>query len=128
MVRIAKKISNTATVSFYLYDNTVATRINFIFFFSLPLSITTSFSSFPLFFFICLSLILYFSLPCSHELANVLFEQLARWRGLTGPIDVVTIMSLLNSLWFHRNQFIGTIPESIGNLTHLSLVQACHQS
>lgn len=39
--------------------------------------------------------------------------------GLTGPIDVVTTMSSLNSLWLHGNQFTGTIPESIGNLSLL---------
>nr|POF00872.1 receptor-like kinase tmk3 [Quercus suber] len=39
--------------------------------------------------------------------------------GLTGPIDVVTTMSPLNSLWLHGNQFTGTIPESIGDLTLL---------
>lgn len=39
--------------------------------------------------------------------------------GLAGPIDVVTTMSPLNSLWLHGNQFTGTIPESIGDLTLL---------
>lgn len=39
--------------------------------------------------------------------------------GLTGPIDVVTKMSPLNSLWLHGNTFTGTIPDIIGDLTLL---------
>ncbi|KAF5750585.1 receptor protein kinase TMK1 [Tripterygium wilfordii] len=39
--------------------------------------------------------------------------------GMTGPIDVVTTMASLSVLWLHGNQFTGTIPESIGNLTLL---------
>lgn len=39
--------------------------------------------------------------------------------GLTGPIDVITTMVQLNSVWLHGNQFTGTIPQSIGNLTSL---------
>lgn len=39
--------------------------------------------------------------------------------GLTGPIDILTTMLQLNSVWLHGNQFTGTIPESIGNLTSL---------
>lgn len=39
--------------------------------------------------------------------------------GLTGPIDVVTKMTYLTSLWLHGNQFTGEIPQSIGNLVSL---------
>ncbi|KAJ6330566.1 hypothetical protein OIU76_009206 [Salix suchowensis] len=39
--------------------------------------------------------------------------------GLSGTIDVVTTMDSINVLWLHGNQFTGTIPESIGNLTVL---------
>lgn len=39
--------------------------------------------------------------------------------GCTGTIDVLTTMESLNVLWIHGNQFTGTIPESIGNLTLL---------
>ncbi|KAH8485404.1 hypothetical protein H0E87_027003 [Populus deltoides] len=39
--------------------------------------------------------------------------------GLSGTIDVVTTMDSVNVLWLHGNQFTGTIPESIGNLTVL---------
>ncbi|KAM1735603.1 hypothetical protein ACFX12_014057 [Malus domestica] len=39
--------------------------------------------------------------------------------GLSGPIDVLTTMVQLNSVWLHGNQFSGVIPDSIGNLTSL---------
>ncbi|XP_068340935.1 receptor protein kinase TMK1-like [Pyrus communis] len=39
--------------------------------------------------------------------------------GLSGPIDVLTTMVQLNSVWLHGNQFSGVIPNSIGNLTSL---------
>ncbi|XVF46996.1 hypothetical protein PTKIN_Ptkin03bG0073700 [Pterospermum kingtungense] len=39
--------------------------------------------------------------------------------GMTGPIDVVAKMVSLTQLWLHGNQFTGTIPENIGNLTSL---------
>ncbi|KAJ6406761.1 hypothetical protein OIU84_010303 [Salix udensis] len=39
--------------------------------------------------------------------------------GLSGTIDVVTTMDSINVLWLHGNQFTGTIPVSIGNLTVL---------
>ncbi|KAG6772404.1 receptor protein kinase TMK1-like [Populus alba x Populus x berolinensis] len=39
--------------------------------------------------------------------------------GLSGTLDVVTTMDSVNVLWLHGNQFTGTIPESIGNLTVL---------
>ncbi|XWS28514.1 hypothetical protein CRYUN_Cryun25bG0076200 [Craigia yunnanensis] len=39
--------------------------------------------------------------------------------GMTGPIDVVAQMVSLTQLWLHGNQFTGTIPENIGNLTSL---------
>ncbi|KAF5473939.1 hypothetical protein F2P56_005886 [Juglans regia] len=43
-----------------------------------------------------------------------------RGGGLTGPIDMVTTMTSLRSLWLHGNQFTGEIPDSIGNLTLLT--------
>ncbi|KAG6682248.1 hypothetical protein I3842_13G129300 [Carya illinoinensis] len=39
--------------------------------------------------------------------------------GMTGPIDVIASMTSLAQLWLHGNQFVGTIPEGIGNLTSL---------
>ncbi|XVF19634.1 hypothetical protein REPUB_Repub11eG0127500 [Reevesia pubescens] len=39
--------------------------------------------------------------------------------GMTGTIDVVASMVSLTQLWVHGNQFTGTIPENIGNLTSL---------
>uniref|UniRef100_A0A2P2LR63 non-specific serine/threonine protein kinase n=1 Tax=Rhizophora mucronata TaxID=61149 RepID=A0A2P2LR63_RHIMU len=39
--------------------------------------------------------------------------------GLTGTLDVVATMRSVTALWLHGNQFTGTIPESIGNLTLL---------
>lgn len=39
--------------------------------------------------------------------------------GMTGSIDVVTTMTSLNSLWLHGNQFSGTIPDNIGDLSLL---------
>ncbi|XP_016506049.1 receptor-like kinase TMK3 [Nicotiana tabacum] len=39
--------------------------------------------------------------------------------GMSGPIDVVTTMVSLTSLWLHGNKFSGKIPEGIGNLTNL---------
>ncbi|GER41847.1 protein kinase [Striga asiatica] len=39
--------------------------------------------------------------------------------GLTGPIDVVSSMSSLASLWLHGNKFSGKIPDSIGDLASL---------
>ncbi|KAJ8900053.1 hypothetical protein K2173_024168 [Erythroxylum novogranatense] len=39
--------------------------------------------------------------------------------GLTGTIDLVATMSSVTTLWLHGNQFTGTIPESVGNLTQL---------
>ncbi|KAJ4823742.1 hypothetical protein Tsubulata_005561 [Turnera subulata] len=44
--------------------------------------------------------------------------------GFTGSIDVLTTMESLNVLWIHGNQFTGTIPESIGNLTLLKDLNA----
>ncbi|KAJ6749959.1 hypothetical protein OIU85_000570 [Salix viminalis] len=48
--------------------------------------------------------------------------------GLSGTIDVVTTMDSVNVLWLHGNQFTGTIPESIGNLTVLQGSQSEQQS
>ncbi|XP_044505321.1 receptor protein kinase TMK1-like [Mangifera indica] len=39
--------------------------------------------------------------------------------GFSGPIDVVANIVSLQTLWLHGNQFTGTIPENIGNLTAL---------
>lgn len=39
--------------------------------------------------------------------------------GLTGTIEVVTTMVSLTSLWLHGNQFSGTIPFNIGDLSSL---------
>ncbi|XP_073318001.1 receptor protein kinase TMK1-like [Primulina huaijiensis] len=39
--------------------------------------------------------------------------------GMTGPIDVVSSMVSLTSLWLHGNQFSGKIPENIGDLVSL---------
>lgn len=39
--------------------------------------------------------------------------------GMTGPIDVIASMTFLTQLWLHGNQFTGTIPENIGDLTSL---------
>ncbi|KAK7261180.1 hypothetical protein RIF29_27485 [Crotalaria pallida] len=38
---------------------------------------------------------------------------------LTGPIDVIASMVFLRQVWLHGNQFTGTIPHNIGNLTSL---------
>ncbi|KAJ6756134.1 hypothetical protein OIU79_028532 [Salix purpurea] len=48
--------------------------------------------------------------------------------GLSGTIDVVTTMESVNVLWLHGNQFTGTIPESIGNLTAFAGSQSEQQS
>lgn len=39
--------------------------------------------------------------------------------GMNGPIDVVTSMVSLTSLWLHGNAFSGEIPANIGDLTFL---------
>lgn len=39
--------------------------------------------------------------------------------GMSGPMDVIGSMVSLTQLWLHGNQFTGTIPESIGDLTSL---------
>ena len=39
--------------------------------------------------------------------------------GMVGSIDVVASMTSLTQLWLHGNNFVGTIPEGIGNLTSL---------
>ncbi|KAI4382222.1 hypothetical protein MLD38_008211 [Melastoma candidum] len=39
--------------------------------------------------------------------------------GLSDSIDVVASMASLSQLWLHGNQFSGTIPERIGDLTSL---------
>lgn len=39
--------------------------------------------------------------------------------GMSGPIDVVGAMVGLTQLWLHGNQFTGSIPDSIGDLTSL---------
>lgn len=39
--------------------------------------------------------------------------------GLTGPIDVIGTMVGLTQVWLHGNQFTGSIPDDIGDLTSL---------
>ncbi|GAB2273109.1 hypothetical protein Dimus_007915 [Dionaea muscipula] len=39
--------------------------------------------------------------------------------GMTGPIDLIATMVSLTSVWLHGNQFSGTIPQNIGDLTSL---------
>ncbi|KAL9322631.1 hypothetical protein ACSQ67_010684 [Phaseolus vulgaris] len=39
--------------------------------------------------------------------------------GLSGPIDVIASMPFLRQVWLHGNQFTGSIPQNIGNLTSL---------
>lgn len=39
--------------------------------------------------------------------------------GMSGPIDVISSMTLLTQVWLHGNQFTGTIPDKIGDLTSL---------
>jgi Leucine-rich repeat (LRR) protein len=39
--------------------------------------------------------------------------------GMVGSIGVVASMTSLTQLWLHGNNFVGTIPEGIGNLTSL---------
>ncbi|XP_059659646.1 receptor protein kinase TMK1-like [Cornus florida] len=39
--------------------------------------------------------------------------------GMTGPIDVIGSMVLLNQVWLHGNRFTGTIPDDIGALISL---------
>ncbi|KAG8376815.1 hypothetical protein BUALT_Bualt09G0103100 [Buddleja alternifolia] len=39
--------------------------------------------------------------------------------GMTGPIDVVSSMKSLTSLWLHGNHFSGKIPDDIGDLVSL---------
>lgn len=60
-------------------------------------------------------------IPASFEGLNLQRLELNNPKGvgLTGPIDVITTMVQLNSVWLHGNQFTGTIPQSIGNLTSL---------
>ncbi|KAF7804228.1 receptor protein kinase TMK1-like [Senna tora] len=50
---------------------------------------------------------------------QVLWLNNQRGGGLTGSIDVVATMTSLISLWLHGNQFTGTIPANIGDLTLL---------
>ncbi|RWW83759.1 hypothetical protein BHE74_00007713 [Ensete ventricosum] len=40
--------------------------------------------------------------------------------GLTGSIEIITNMTLLNDVWLHGNKFSGLIPDSIGALTLLT--------
>ncbi|XP_075512543.1 receptor protein kinase TMK1-like [Primulina tabacum] len=39
--------------------------------------------------------------------------------GMSGPMDVVSTMVGLTQLWLHGNQFTGSIPDNIGDLTFL---------
>lgn len=39
--------------------------------------------------------------------------------GMNGPLDVVTSMEYLTSLWLHGNKFSGKMPKNIGNLVSL---------
>ncbi|XP_057457450.1 receptor protein kinase TMK1-like [Lotus japonicus] len=39
--------------------------------------------------------------------------------GFSGSIDVIASMVFLRQAWLHGNQFTGTIPQNIGNLTSL---------
>ncbi|KAG9160426.1 hypothetical protein Leryth_008832 [Lithospermum erythrorhizon] len=43
--------------------------------------------------------------------------------GMTGPIDVVSTMLSLSTLWLYGNHFSGKIPENIGNLSSLQDLQ-----
>ncbi|XVE59645.1 hypothetical protein DITRI_Ditri05aG0062800 [Diplodiscus trichospermus] len=60
-------------------------------------------------------------IPTSFEesLLQILWLNDQDGEGMTGPIDVVAKMVSLTQLWLHGNQFTGTIPENIGNLTSL---------
>ncbi|KAL8129427.1 hypothetical protein V2J09_018582 [Rumex salicifolius] len=40
--------------------------------------------------------------------------------GMTGPIDVISTMVSLTSVWLHGNQFSGEIPSNIGDLVSLN--------
>lgn len=50
---------------------------------------------------------------------QILWLNNQRKGGMTGPIDVVTSMVSLTSLWLHGNSFSGSIPGNIGDLVSL---------
>ncbi|WOK96466.1 receptor protein kinase TMK1 [Canna indica] len=43
-------------------------------------------------------------------------------QGLSGPLDIIASMTMLNDVWLHGNQFTGRIPSSIGALTSLTRI------
>ncbi|KAL5169652.1 Receptor protein kinase TMK1 [Glycine soja] len=55
----------------------------------------------------------------NQSLIQVLWLNDQKGGGMTGPIDVIASMTFLRQVWLHGNQFSGTIPQNIGNLTSL---------
>ncbi|KAL3532167.1 hypothetical protein ACH5RR_005688 [Cinchona calisaya] len=60
-------------------------------------------------------------IPSSFEdsILTVLWLNEQSGESMTGPIDVVTTMGSLTSLWLHGNHFSGKIPKDVSNLASL---------